>query len=70
MFNLIDMQSGTKIDFWLLTNEPFDQSRFERRRKARFLNIDFFVTSPEDTIISKLKWSKMAGGSQNSVQIR
>ena len=64
MFNLIDLQSGTKIDFWLLTNEPFDQARFERKKEITFMGIAFFITSPEDTIISKLRWSKMAGGSQ------
>ena len=58
------MQSGTKIDFWLLTNEPFDQARFERKKEIIFMGIAFFITSPEDTIISKLRWSKMAGGSQ------
>ena len=28
MFNLIDTQTGDKIDFWILTDEPFDRSRF------------------------------------------
>ena len=31
MANLIDTTSGDKIDFWLLTEEPFDRSRFARR---------------------------------------
>ena len=28
MFNLIDLKEGDKVDFWLLTNETFDKSRF------------------------------------------
>lgn len=28
MFNLIDLKGGDKVDFWILTSEPFDQSRF------------------------------------------
>lgn len=31
MFNLIDVNSGDKVDFWILTNEPFDLSRFARK---------------------------------------
>ena len=30
-FNLIDVTTGDKVDFWILTDEPFDQSRFSRR---------------------------------------
>lgn len=29
MFNILDIEEGDKIDFWLLTGEPFDQARFE-----------------------------------------
>lgn len=30
MFNLTDVNSGDKVDFWVLTDEPFDRSRFAR----------------------------------------
>jgi len=30
MFNLIDLKDGDKVDFWTLTDEPFDRSRFSR----------------------------------------
>ena len=30
MFNLLDTTEGDKVDFWILTNEPFDRSRFSR----------------------------------------
>ena len=32
MFNLIDVESGDEADFWLLTDDAFDQERFSRRR--------------------------------------
>src|ERR1051326_7691729 len=32
MFNLLRIADGVKVDFWLLTEEPFDQARFARRR--------------------------------------
>ena len=31
MFNLLDLESGDKVDFWILTEEPRDQERFRRR---------------------------------------
>src|SRR5687768_2944957 len=27
MFNLLSLTDGEKVDFWLLTDDPFDQSR-------------------------------------------
>ncbi|WP_338875546.1 hypothetical protein WBJ53_08000 [Spirosoma sp. SC4-14] len=68
MFNLIDMFSGNKVDFWLLTTEHYDQTRFARRQQVEVLGIEsFYVTSPEDTIISKLRWAKLAGGSEKQL---
>ena len=67
MFNLIDPGSGTKVDFWLLTDSPFDQSRFARRRTERLLNLDIWVPTPEDTILAKLQWGKLSGGSEKQL---
>jgi hypothetical protein len=64
MFNLIDAMNGDKVDFWMLTNEPFDQSRFIRRYSQQFMGMVFQLSRPEDTILAKLKWAKMAGGSE------
>ncbi len=64
MFNLIDFRGGGKVDFWILTGEPFDQSRFARRRKREFLGADAWYSSPEDTILAKLRWAKLSGGSE------
>ena len=64
MFNLIDVNNGDKVDFWLLTHDPFDRSRFSRRYGEEFMGITFQVSSPEDTILAKLRWAKMSGGSE------
>lgn len=64
MFNLIDLKEGSKVDFWLLTDEPFDQSRFSRKYSEEVLGIRMQVTSPEDTILVKLRWAKLSGGSE------
>jgi hypothetical protein len=48
----------------MLTNEPFDRSRFTRRRQVEVFGIRLNVTSPEDTILAKLRWSQLSGGSE------
>ena len=63
MFNLIDSDTGSKVDFWLLTDEPFDRMRFSRRRSEDVMGIQIVVSSPEDTILAKLRWAKLSGGS-------
>lgn len=64
MFNLLDLESGDKVDFWLLTDEPFDVSRFGRRREVSLFDMQVWVSSPEDTILAKLRWSHLSGGSE------
>ncbi len=61
MFNVIDVTEGDKVDFWMLTDQPFDRSRFSRRIRERALGFEFQVSSPEDTILAKLRWSRMGG---------
>jgi len=63
-FNLIDVKGGNKVDFWLLTDEPFDQSRFSRRYLEKFKDIKIYVSRPEDTILAKLRWAKFSNGSE------
>jgi hypothetical protein len=66
-FNLLDNTSGDKVDFWLLTEEPFDQSRFSRRYVENFGDLALHVSRPEDTILMKLRWSAMSGGSEKQL---
>ena len=63
MFNLISVNDGDKADFWILTHDAFDQSRFERRYVERVFGLELQVSSPEDTILQKLRWSAQSGGS-------
>jgi hypothetical protein len=63
-FNLIDVKSGDKVDFWTLTDGPFDRSRFSRRCTETFSGLRMQVSSPEDTILAKLWWAKLSGGSE------
>jgi len=64
MFNVIFVEEGLKIDFWVMKDEPFNQSRMQRRKQVDALGIRFWVSSPEDTILAKLRWAKLSGGSE------
>jgi hypothetical protein len=64
MFNLLEISTGEKVDFWLLTDEPFDRSSFERRQWDDVDGLPIQVSSPEDTILGKLRWSQLSGGSE------
>ncbi len=64
MFNLIDVVDGDKVDFWILTDQPFDRSRFARKYVEEAMGIKLKVSSPEDTILAKLQWALQSGGSE------
>ena len=64
MFNLIETREGGKVDFWLLTDDAFDQSRFTRRSAEEFEGTRLIVSRPEDTILMKLRWAAASGGSE------
>ncbi len=64
MFNLLDTVQGDKADFWILTDEPFDQSRFARKYEEEVLGFSLKISTPEDTILMKLRWAKLSGGSE------
>lgn len=63
-FNLIETAEGDKVDFWLLTDDAFDQSRFARKYEEDVFGIHLKVSAPEDTILQKLRWSAFSGGSE------
>lgn len=64
MFNLLEVRTGEKVDFWLLTESPFDQARFARRRPIMFDGVRLEISSPEDTILMKPLWSEQSGGGE------
>lgn len=64
MFNLLDTTEGDKADCWILTDEPFDISRFNRKYEENVFGFKMKISQPEDTILAKLKWAKFSGGSE------
>jgi len=61
LFNVIDLETGGKIDFMIRKTREFSAVEFERRVPTVLLGIRLFVATPEDVVISKLEWSKRSG---------
>jgi len=66
-FNLMDQETFDKIDFWVLKDDAWNRQRFARRQRKDLDGLDLWVISPEDLILSKLRWSQMSGGSAKQV---
>ena len=47
-----------RIELFRLTEQPFDQSRFARRRKVTIGGDEVWIPTPEDVILQKLIWSR------------
>lgn len=62
--NVISMESGWKADLIPMRRMPFEVEAFERRGKVSVLGHDVWVSSAEDVVIAKLRWSRESGGSE------
>jgi hypothetical protein len=47
-----------RIELFFLSDDSHDRARFERRRPGRFAGESVWVASPEDVVVTKLRWSK------------
>jgi hypothetical protein len=61
MFNVVDLETGWKVDLILRRGRPFSLAEFGRRRRAFVDGVEVWVAAPEDVILTKLEWSKVAG---------
>lgn len=58
MFNVLNFTTGIKVDFITRKPNAFEAAKFDRRRKSKIGEIEFWVISKEDLILSKLGWAK------------
>jgi len=70
MFNIIDHKSNYKVDFVILKNEPYRQAEFDRKRLVHFLDMDIYIVSPEDLLLSKLIWIQELQSTQQIEDIK
>lgn len=62
--------SPFKIELFFLTDDPHDRIRFERRKSGRFAGEPVWLASPEDVIITKLRWSKQGKRTKDVDDVR
>lgn len=63
-FRLLDLRSEWKIDLMVRRDRPFNEQEFARRLAVVIAGVDVFVATPEDTVLSKLDWSKDSGSAR------
>ena len=54
-----------KIEFFLLSADAHDQERFRRRQLVVTLGKQVWLPTPEDVIVTKLRWALMANRSKD-----
>jgi len=64
MFNIIDVENAWKAALIIRKKTDFHTEEFHRKRKEKLLGKDFYILSPEDTILSKLEWAKNSHSEQ------
>jgi hypothetical protein len=64
-FNLIHLASAIKIDVFVIKDSSYQQNVMERKIKDALdddnVKTEFYFSSPEDIIISKLQWYELGG---------
>ena len=70
MFNIIHIDSITKIDFIVCKGTPYRETEFARRINARFGNHEVVLVSAEDLLLSKLVWAKDSRSEMQMNEVR
>jgi hypothetical protein len=58
-FNIIDMETGWKVDLIVRKARPFSVEEFRRREAAELFGTKVYLATAEDSIIAKLEWAKL-----------
>lgn len=61
-----------EIELFMLSSDPHDQKRFDRRRLVRSQQIgtEIMVPTAEDVIVMKLRWAKIAKRGKDQEDVR
>lgn len=64
--------NGFSIELFRLSNDPHDQERFRRRRRVMHPQLlrETFIPTPEDVIVTKLRWALIAGRGKDRDDVR
>jgi hypothetical protein len=58
-FNLINTSTGFKVDVFVPPDDPFERSALSRRQALEVADGKIFLLSPEDVLLSKLRWYRL-----------
>lgn len=58
-FNVVDPESGWKVDLIIRKDRTFSVQEFSRRRPGEVAGVSVRLTTPEDLILAKLEWAKL-----------
>lgn len=67
---LVDRRTGFQAELFLLTDDPFDQSRFARRTQAELSGVRAIFLTAEDVIVQKLLWLQRSGDQKHNEDVR
>lgn len=70
MFNMIDQDSGWKIDLIVRKDRAFSRGEMSRRQRSTIEGTEVFVASAEDVVLSKLEWAKEGESSRQLDDVR
>jgi hypothetical protein len=70
MFNVVDLESGWKLDLVVRKNRPFSEEEFRRRRQVEVVGVSLWMASPEDCVISKLEWAALGESERQLRDVR
>jgi hypothetical protein len=56
MCNVIDTETGWKVDLIVRKDRPFSREEFDRRQPAVVGGVELFIATAEDTVLAKLEW--------------
>jgi hypothetical protein len=59
-FNVVDTDSGWKIDLVIRKDRPFSRVEFERRVETSLFDMAVWTATAEDTVLAKLEWAAMS----------
>lgn len=69
-FNVVDVESGWKVDLIVRKARPFSEEELRRRHTAEFLGVRLDVATLEDVVLSKLEWAKLGGSARQLEDVR
>ncbi len=70
IFNIIHSAFVIKVDFVVRKDSDYRREEFSRRRRVSVGGQGFWITAPEDLILSKLDWAKATHSEMHLADVR